>query len=384
MDCRAIASLVCLSGFLHFHVLLAERPASNPFLKKAQVSLSSAEMERHVGSYAMPSGVLFKVVRQGDRLLAGDPPFEILPQTDSEFASNRIFAQIMFQSGPEDQPSARVTLRAAGMDTQGKRVESGEATDPTRLIDAGGHRLRMLVTGRTGPTIVIEDGFGSSILMRSRIQADLSSFARVVTYDHAGTGGSERGPEPRDAVRVAAELRNALRNAALEPPYVLVGGSIGADYIVVFADRYPADVAGLVLLDPTPDWQSLLKWTSREAPDRLEATTAMVRVANRSASEIMKLQEFGRRAEWKVLEETRRQARRALPLRDLPIVQITGAAAGSGDKVAFFEAWLRENLPSAKHVLAKKSGHAVYAKEPQLVVKEIRRLVERTRKSRSE
>jgi pimeloyl-ACP methyl ester carboxylesterase len=57
---------------------------------------------------------------------------------------------------------------------------------------------------------------------------------------------------PRTSVRIADELRTALRNAGIAGPYILVGHAFGGDNVRVFADRYMSEVAGLVLVDADP------------------------------------------------------------------------------------------------------------------------------------
>ena len=352
---------------------------TNRYVKRTKVAVNPKVLNDYVGNYRLPSGVLFQVRREQGRLMAGEPPSELLPQTTRKFASNRIIAEIIFDKD-EDGPAQRVNIRAARRDMWAKRVESTRAEDPTQMVATSEGRLRMLVKGTGFPTIVVEDGFGSSIMMRSQLQAELSKFTRVVTYDHAGTGGSEAGAEPRHADRIAVELRSALRNASIDPPYVMVGGSIGADYISVFTGKYPDDVAGIVRLDPTPDWEAMDEWMKVNAPSRVESHRKMIASGLSSIPDFMKLQEAGRQAEWAALEQTEEQARRSLPLPEIPIVQITGAAGyqtiqGVSDKVKFFDTWLKENIPHAKHVLAQKSGHAVFAAQPKLVVREIKNLV---------
>src|SRR5690606_5634817 len=55
--------------------------------------------------------------------------------------------------------------------------------------------------------------------------------------------------EPRDANRIAGELQGLLRAAGETPPYVLVGHSLGGLLVHVYAHRFPAEVAGVVLVD---------------------------------------------------------------------------------------------------------------------------------------
>lgn len=358
----------------------SQNESSSRFQKTARITVKSDVLDAFTGTYALPSGALFPVIRQQNQLLAGIPPYEILPQTTREFASNRLLARIIFDR-EKNSPAHRVNLQVGTQDTWAHRIDPGAVEDPTQMVDAGGHLLRMLVTGDDGPTIVIEDGFGSSIIMSSKLQSELSNFCRVVAYDHAETGGSEAGPRPRHALQVACELRTALQNAGLDPPYVLVGASIGADYISVFAHTYPRDVAGLVRLDPTPDWEALQQWMNVHAPTRAGEHQKVVRQNHDTLPEIMKYQEPGRQAEWAALQQTRDMARNALPLPKVPVVQITGAARHQSnhqahDKVRFFGDWLKANMPSARHVLAENSGHAVYAADAGLVVREIRQLVD--------
>ena len=93
----------------------------------------------------------------------------------------------------------------------------------------------------------------------ARIQPGIAEFAPVVSYDRAGLGWSEPGPNPRDARSIARELRAALKNAGIEGPYVPVGSSLGGLYALAFADEFPEETAGVVLVDSMhPDqWERL-------------------------------------------------------------------------------------------------------------------------------
>jgi pimeloyl-ACP methyl ester carboxylesterase len=67
---------------------------------------------------------------------------------------------------------------------------------------------------------------------------------------------------------MAEELRELLARADLPAPYVLVGHSFGGTIVRVFAHRYPADVAAVVLLDGAHEDQFV------RAPEALRAYTA--------------------------------------------------------------------------------------------------------------
>jgi pimeloyl-ACP methyl ester carboxylesterase len=173
-----------------------------------------------------------------------------------------------------------------------------------------------------------------------------------------------------------------LANAGIQPPYLLVGGSIGGDYCRVFAHEHPTDVAGLILLDPTPDWEQLLEWGEVNAPGRVEQYRRLHQESTTAMETLMERQEPGRAAEWAHLSASRQQARDASPLPSVPVIQITGAGgrrfnAVVDDKVRFFDAWLQEHDPHAQHVLAHNSAHAVSITDQELVVDQVRRLIKR-------
>ena len=86
------------------------------------------------------------------------------------------------------------------------------------------------------------------------VQQELAPAIRSVAYDRAGLGWSRRSRRQRDAQTIAVELRDALREAGIRPPYVLAGHSFGGLPVRAFADLYPELTAGLVLVDAShPD-----------------------------------------------------------------------------------------------------------------------------------
>jgi pimeloyl-ACP methyl ester carboxylesterase len=114
-------------------------------------------------------------------------------------------------------------------------------------------RLNVFVTGEGAPTVVLSAGGGGSTLNWGRVQAELASTNRVVSFDRAGMGFSDPGPMPRTTGRAVDDLRAALAALDIGPPYVLVGHSMGSFDVRLFAFLYPDEVAGMVLVDPRGD-----------------------------------------------------------------------------------------------------------------------------------
>ena len=124
---------------------------------------------------------------------------------------------------------------------------------PGQMLDVGGHRLHILITGEQKtpgqPTVVFDSGLGATSTSWRLVAPETAKLTRVVTYDRAGLGWSEESTAPRTAQRNVDELRMLLEGASVAPPYVLVGHSYGAYDCRLFAAQFPDEVAGLVLVD---------------------------------------------------------------------------------------------------------------------------------------
>ena len=116
------------------------------------------------------------------------------------------------------------------------------------MVNVGSHRLLAHLEGEGTPTVVIEAGITDHLENWRAVQEGIARVTRVVTYNRAGYRGSEAGLLPRDSGREVAELKALLDNASVPGPYVVVGHSLGGLNAQVFAARYPADGAGIVLL----------------------------------------------------------------------------------------------------------------------------------------
>ena len=78
---------------------------------------------------------------------------------------------------------------------------------------------------------------------------------QVCSYDRAGLGWSKESPLPRSAENIVKELHALLHTAGIPEPYILVGHSIGGINMRLYANTYPDEVYGVVLVDSSHELQ---------------------------------------------------------------------------------------------------------------------------------
>ncbi len=120
---------------------------------------------------------------------------------------------------------------------------------PGKLYDAGGHLLHLNIKGKGSSAIIFENGSGDFSFIWGLVQPEISRSTTTVSYDRAGYAWSEAGPFPRSGRQIVYELHEALHNAEIRGPYILVGQSFGGFLVRTFARYYPKEVVGIVLVD---------------------------------------------------------------------------------------------------------------------------------------
>ena len=116
-------------------------------------------------------------------------------------------------------------------------------------INIGDYSINYKDSGKGKHIILLEAGLGMDSETWKDIQAILSENYRVISYDRAGYGKSDKSGSPGTIDNIAKDL-NLLLDAINAPaPFVLVGHSLGGYVIRRFADLYPDKVSGMVMID---------------------------------------------------------------------------------------------------------------------------------------
>lgn len=141
-----------------------------------------------------------------------------------------------------------LVMLAAGV-VQAQDGDSDLPPAPGELIDVGGYSLHLYCTGEGGPAVILDAGLGDWSINMANLQEQIAEFTQVCTYDRAGYGWSDEGPEPRTSQQIVDELAALLENGEVEPPYILAGHSFGGVNVLMFAAQHPELVEAVVLLD---------------------------------------------------------------------------------------------------------------------------------------
>jgi pimeloyl-ACP methyl ester carboxylesterase len=238
---------------------------------------------------------------------------------------------------------------------------------PAKKIDVGDYRLKMIRKGQGEPTVVFDSGLGDSHEVWRWVWPEVARFTAVLLYDRAGLGRSDPGPQPRTSEQMVRELRALLRKAKVDPPYILVGHSLGGMNTRLFAIRYPDEVAGLVLVDATPldfpDW-FLDQEVSRR---RMDSLASVARA--------------GSRQEYEAIARSAAEVGDAGPFPDLPVIVISSSRPE--ESPSFQKRWttmqrqLAQSVGAEQHITTDKSSHYIQYDAPGLVIGAIRNLVRR-------
>jgi pimeloyl-ACP methyl ester carboxylesterase len=264
-----------------------------------------------------------------------------------------------------------------------EEAETFEVAATFKLVQGQGNELTLTVAGEVegegmrlisageGPSVVLEAGAAGDHRTWSAVHPLLSASFRVVSYDRMGMGGSGPSPRPRTSAVIAEQLREALRQAEVAPPFFLVGHSFGGALMRVFAARYQDEVAGLVLVDPAME-----DFYTRAAAEQPAAYLAQLEEeilwSDGIASE-------GVRREFLAYETSMMQARAARLAPDLPVTVITATEMELPPElravwVAAQRDWVAEH-PGVRQMLVD-DGHRIPQQMPEIVARAVADLVD--------
>jgi pimeloyl-ACP methyl ester carboxylesterase len=285
-----------------------------------------------------------------------------------------------------------------------------------------GKRMHMNCTGAGSPTVVLDSGLGWDSLEWGGVQPALAKGTRVCSYDRPGFGLSEAQPGPRDAAHIAGELHALLGAGGVTGPIVLMGHSIAGMYIRAYATRYPEQVSGLVFVDSStplqnrdarlntgqgtgmPLWESILQMRAAAIVGypRLKGDCATPEAgadagldhetAARMGEDLCHVHYKAVQAEYDGFDASGQETVHTGPYGDLPILVISqdttkqfSSPRPTERELEFARTWdgMQEDLKNlstrGRRVVAKGSGHNITLERPEVIEREVPKLIESIR-----
>jgi pimeloyl-ACP methyl ester carboxylesterase len=244
----------------------------------------------------------------------------------------------------------------------------------SETVALDGYSLEVMQCGSGVPTVIIEPGLNVKKGAYYDLQRRISRNAVVVTYDHAGIGESTISGNPRTLPYYVEELKALIASTELQPPFVLIGHSLGGHSIRYFADLYPDEVAGLVFLDhPHEDWFRYVRanWTAEEQQEYFKWWTPEVTSPDQVA--LIERLEY---------DNNNDLIRGKAIAADVPVLMFTGDNAGHFRKDAVgreedMQAWadmqrsLLDGVDNATQIVDWETGHFPQRDKPKEVARAI-------------
>ncbi|TFE19597.1 alpha/beta hydrolase [Cohnella luojiensis] len=127
------------------------------------------------------------------------------------------------------------------------------------LHDVLGRKMHIYTGGQGDSTVVFNAGWGTvnPYVDFYPLYDKIDKQARYAVVDRFGYGYSELTDRTRDIDNIVEETHELLRVSGVRPPYLMVGHSLSALESIRFAQRYPDEVKGIVLIDGgSPEYYS--------------------------------------------------------------------------------------------------------------------------------
>lgn len=149
--------------------------------------------------------------------------------------------------------------------------EQASLTPMGQQILVDGHQINVYVEGDGPETIVVLSGAGiaSPILDFKEVSESLSKRYKVVIVERAGYGYSDDSNHSRDVIEVLSETRQALSQANVKGPFIILSHSMASIESLAWQEKYPDEVKTLVGLD----------WALPASYENLKQNQALLTVA---------------------------------------------------------------------------------------------------------
>lgn len=122
-----------------------------------------------------------------------------------------------------------------------------------QLVEVNGENMHVYTKGEGENTIVLLSGAGTAApaLDYEPLMNEMAKNNRVVVVETFGYGWSDITNKERTVENIVEEIRDALKKANIEGPYILMPHSVSGIYSMYYANKYPDEIKAIIGIDCT-------------------------------------------------------------------------------------------------------------------------------------
>ena len=253
------------------------------------------------------------------------------------------------------------------------------------FVEIRGKKQFVVIKGKGKPTVVFVSGKGRTLDDFIPVFDKIKKSTQIFAYDRAGLGNSESLNNERTVDTMAYELHELLLKEKIEPPYILVGHSMGGFVIRCFANMYPTRVAGLVFIDAACEFEFKKFMEIRNDADKIKfrrGFDSLINVPSRPKGindESKHLFDFDK-------DDFSSNSNIVKGLKipnNIPVTVFVSTQLENGNPysksekevgLSFFKSW-KNQAPQLKLIETAKSGHCIQCDEPNLITSGIQEML---------
>lgn len=251
-----------------------------------------------------------------------------------------------------------------------------------QFVEIDGKQLEYEVAGNGDLHVLFDAGALTGMAGWDKVWEDLPGEITAFRFSRLGEGHSEACHGQRTAEQHVTEVENVIAKLNIKAPFLYVGHSLGGATARNFAARNPSRVAGMLLVDP-------------ENPRDVEIVAEIDPVKGPEEIAQIKANDYQMaNGKWCFLDAIwkKEAAKDYDDIGDIPVTLIATVMQHDEPNSIFNsdlgrqrwgeiqQDWV-DTFPQGQFVTTHKSGHFIQQSEPELVVRELNKLIERVKKA---
>lgn len=225
-----------------------------------------------------------------------------------------------------------------------------------------------------GTPVVFVSGLGDDHETWQTVQDSTAQYALTLSYDRSGLGKSEYHHESKDLTSMVQELNNVLTALSISKPFILVGHSLGCQVVKAYAVAYPRNIKGILFIDPGYNEDSL----------KAQVSDSLWEEREKALKKYLPVFSIAQNEELKNVNKSAAISDSMKNVPRIPIILLTATHINPDFPCSKQELEVKEKshalwlqtMPTAVHKFVRDSRHYIQNDDPQVVINEIKALLQ--------